>query len=59
MFVDLEGKPVLKYVGATSGSEEFLWMGEFISEKIYLQKDDAGRNIRFARYKRMKKNNSL
>lgn len=59
MFVDLEGKPLLKYVGAPSGPEEFLWMGEFISEKIYLQKDDTGRNIRFARYKRMKKNNSL
>jgi hypothetical protein len=34
-------------------------MGEFVAEKVYLQKDDAGRNIRFARYKRMKKDNAL
>jgi thioredoxin-related protein len=59
VFFDLEGKPLLKYVGAPSGKQEFIWMGEFVAEKVYLQKDDAGRNIRFARYKRMKKDNAL
>ena len=59
VFFDLEGKPLLKYVGAPSGKQEFIWMGEFIADKVYLQKDDAGRNIRFARYKRMKKADTL
>lgn len=59
VFYDLQGEPIFKYVGAPSGVQEFMWMGEFIADKVYLQKDDSGRNIRFARYKRMKKNNTL
>jgi len=59
IFYDLQGKALFKYVGAPSGKQEFIWMGEFIADKIYLQKDDSGRNIRFARYKRMKKDNTL
>ena len=59
VFYDLQGDPIFKYVGAPSGVQEFMWMGEFIADKVYLQKDDSGRNIRFARYKRMKKNNTL
>jgi thioredoxin-related protein len=58
-FFDLDGKLLFKYTGAPSGKQEFLWMGEFIAEQVYLQKDDSGRNIRFARYKRMKKNKAL
>ena len=58
-FFDLQGKQIFKYVGATSGKQEFLWMGEFIAERVYLQKDSSGRNIRFTRYKRMKKDNTL
>lgn len=58
-FYDLEGKRIFKYVGAPAGMEEFMWMGEYIVNQVYLQKDDSGRNIRFARYKRMKKNNTL
>lgn len=58
-FYDLQGNLLFKYVGAPSGKQEFLWMGEFVAERIYLQKDDSGRNIRFARYKRIKKNSSL
>ena len=58
-FFDLEGKQIFKYVGATSGKQEFLLMGEFIAEQVYLQKDSDGRNIRFTRYKRLKKNNTL
>ena len=59
VFFDLEGKPLLKFVGAPSGKQEFIWMGEYVAEKVYLQKDDTGRNIRFARYKRMKKDSAL
>ena len=59
VFYDLQGEPIFKYVGAPSGVQEFMWMGEFIADKVYLQKDDSGRNIRFTRYKRMKKNNTL
>jgi len=58
-FYDLQGNLLFKYVGATSGKEEFIWMGEYVAEQVYLQKDDSGRNIRFTRYKRMKKNSSL
>ena len=58
-FFDLDGKQIFKYVGAPSGKQEFLWMGEFVAEGIYLQKDDSGRPVRFARYKRQKKNSSL
>ena len=59
VFYDLEGKRIFKYVGAPSGMEEFLWMGEYIVNQVYLQKDDSGRNIRFTRYKKMKKNKTL
>ena len=58
-FYDLDGKRVFKYVGATSGAQEFMWMGEYIVNQVYLQKDDSGRNIRFTRYKKMKKNKTL
>ena len=58
-FYDLEGKRIFKYVGAPSGMQEFIWMGEYIVNQVYLQKDDSGRNIKFARYKRMKKNKTL
>ena len=57
-FYDLDGRQVFKYTGATSGVEEFLWLGEYIVDKIYLQKDEQGRNIRFTRFKRMKKEQS-
>lgn len=58
-FYDLEGKRIFKYVGAPSGIQEFMWMGEYILNRVYLQKDDSGRNIKFARYKRMKKNKTF
>jgi thioredoxin-related protein len=58
-FYDLEGNQVFKYTGAASGVQEFLWMGEYIVNQVYLQKDDAGRNIRFTRYKQMKKMQTL
>ena len=56
-FFNLDGELVFKYVGATSGIDEFMWMGEFIADGIYLQTDDQGMKIRFTRFKRMKQKN--
>lgn len=53
-FYDLEGNQLVKYTGATSGSEEFLWLAEYVRDGIYKLKDDSGRKISFARYKRLK-----
>lgn len=47
-FFDLEGKPVHRYTGRTSGKEEFLWMGEYVADGIY-------RSMPFTRFKREKK----
>lgn len=47
-FFDLQGKLVVRYTGATSGVKEFLWLGEYASEKIY-------NKITFSRYKRIKR----
>ncbi len=57
VFYDLAGQPIFKYVGATAGAEEFLWMGEYIAQGVYREQDESGRTIRFARYKKMKKKN--
>lgn len=54
-FYDLEGKQVVRYTGATSGSEEFRWLAEYYLDGIYKMKDKNGRNIRFSKYKRLKK----
>jgi thioredoxin-related protein len=59
VFFNLQGEPVFKYVGAPSGPQEFMWMGEYIVMGYHLKTDDSGRRIRFARYKRMKKLNKL
>jgi len=53
-FYDLDGNQVTKYTGATSGSEEFLWLAEYVTEGVYKLKDDNGRKISFTRYKRLK-----
>jgi len=48
-FFDLNGKRVFRYTGATSGPEEFMWMGEFVVNKEY-------EKTSFSRYKREKRN---
>ena len=53
-FYDLDGSQIVKYTGATSGSEEFLWLAEYVSNGIYKLKDESGRKISFTRYKRLK-----
>ena len=46
-FYDLNGKPIMRYTGATSGAQEFLWLGEFVAEGHY-------KTMRFTKYKRQK-----
>ena len=48
MFYDLEGKPVVRYTGPTSGVQEFMWLGEYYVGGHY-------KNLRFTKYKRQKK----
>lgn len=47
-FYDLDGEQVLRYTGRTSGTDEFMLMGEFIVDGHY-------KNMRFTQYKRDKK----
>lgn len=47
-FYDLNGKQVVRYTGATTGVEEFMWLGEYFVSGEY-------KNMRFTKYKRMKK----
>lgn len=46
-FYDLSGKPVTRYTGATSGVDEFLWLGEFVAEGHH-------KDMPFTKYKRQK-----
>jgi len=48
MMFDLEGKPLLKYTGPTRTQEEFMWLGQFVTEEAY-------KTTSFTRYKRAKK----
>jgi thioredoxin-related protein len=47
LFFDLDGKPVARYTGATSGVDEFMWLGEYVAEGQY-------NDMPFAKYKRLK-----
>jgi thioredoxin-related protein len=50
-FFDLEGERVARYTGATSGPEEFLWLGEFVADGHY-------RETNFTKFKREKRQQS-
>ncbi|OOZ41429.1 thioredoxin [Solemya pervernicosa gill symbiont] len=47
-FYDLQGEQVVRYTGATSGPDEFLWMGEYFVDGHYQKQS-------FTRYKREKR----
>ena len=49
-FFDLDGKPIARLTGATSGVEEFMWLGEYVVAGKYNEKD-----MSFAKYKRVKR----
>jgi len=46
-FYDLDGKQVVRYTGATSSVQEFMWLGEFFISGEY-------KKSKFSRYKREK-----
>jgi len=48
LFYDLDGKQVARYTGATSGIDEFLWLGEYVVQGVY-------RDMPFAKYKRLRR----
>lgn len=48
-YYNLDGKMIYRHTGKTSGVEEFMWLGEYISNEVYKKK------IRFSRYKRQKR----
>jgi thioredoxin-related protein len=50
-FFDLDGKQIHRHTGRTAGTEEFLWMGEYVAKAIYKQKS-------FSAFKREKKKGS-
>lgn len=54
-FYDLEGNQVVRYTGAASGSEEFMWLADYYLQGIYKTKDKNGRPVKFSKYKRLKK----
>ena len=58
-FYDLEGNQVIKYTGAASGIDEFMWLAEFYLDGVYKIKDKNGRAIKFSKYKRLKKAQKL
>lgn len=41
-FYDLNGKRVARYTGATSGVEEFMWLGEFVAGGLFTDKSFVG-----------------
>ena len=47
-FFDLDGELVTRYTGATTGPDEFLWLGEYAAEGVY-------KEMPFSRYKREKR----
>lgn len=54
-FFDLSGERIMRFIGATTGPEEFLWLGEFVAEGVYKEVDESGRPMTFAKYKRQKR----
>ena len=51
-FYDLDGERVTRYTGATSGIDEFLWLGEYVVAKAY-------KDMPFTRYKRLKRSQAV
>jgi thioredoxin-related protein len=48
VFYDLDGKPVHRHTGKTSGVTEFMLMGKYVAEGIY-------KEMSFVRYKRQQR----
>ena len=50
-FFDLDGNRIMRYTGATSTVEEFIWLGEFVLQKKY-------KEMSFTKYKKTKRKSS-
>ena len=50
-FFDLDGNRIMRYTGATSTVEEFIWLGEFVLQKKYQE-------MSFTKYKKAKRKSS-
>lgn len=48
VFFDLDGSMVVRYTGATSGVDEFMWLGEYVVQGLY-------KETPFTRYKRQRR----
>jgi thioredoxin-related protein len=48
LFYTLDGAQVARYTGATSGIDEFLWLGEYVVQGVY-------RDMPFTKYKRVRR----
>ena len=48
LFYTLDGEQVARYTGATSGIDEFLWLGEYVVQGVY-------RDMPFTKYKRVRR----
>lgn len=48
LFYDLDGEQVARYTGATSGVDEFLWLGEYVVQGVY-------KDMPFTKYKRLRR----
>ena len=51
MYFDLDGNPIHRHTGKTSGTEEFMWIGEYIVDGHYKKEP-------FTRFKREKRKQS-
>jgi len=47
-FFDLQGERIVRYTGATSTVEEFMWLGEFVVKEKY-------KEMSFTKYKKIKR----
>ncbi|MCW8854187.1 MAG: thioredoxin family protein [Gammaproteobacteria bacterium] len=50
-FFDLQGERIVRYTGATSTVEEFMWLGEFVVKEKY-------KEMSFTKYKKIKRKTS-
>ena len=48
IFYDLKGNPVFRFTGKTSGVDEFIWMADYVANRIY-------KTMPFSKYKRQRR----
>jgi len=48
IFYDLQGNIVFRFTGKSSGVDEFIWMADYVSDKVY-------KTMPFSKYKRLRR----